>query len=298
MTIKHCILPSSKIIANRARYLIDRLKLGLQSKDTRLIFSINSGRCGSAYLAKLLNTCSNTTAVHESPPFMTHGIVDLVDQYPYSQSFYDRYFKVCCIKKELRGLNFPKVYCDTSQMFIKTFYDVALDAFPSQIEVIILRRYLPLVLKSYLELRYFQPQCSASRWMASPNGATAAAIPIDKDANLDEEDLIIATLIDIEARAQRFKQNHPDVKVYDLRIESLNSAEPVLSFLSKLELRPSNETNTIISSGKINTRSSIKQLNSSSVDLGYCKERINRYLQRAAEIGISVPCTLALTPFE
>jgi hypothetical protein len=264
-------------------------------KSTRLVFSINSGRSGSNFLANLLATCENTVSFHEPPPAMTHDIVQLVNELPYSRTYHQRKFKVKFLRKAIASLPPNAVYCETSHMFIKTFHDVVVPAFPGMIDVILLRRHLPSVLKSFLELEYFSPRNPISyQWMTSPNAATAAAVPLAQDSELDQVDIIIAYLVDIEARAERFQRQFPFVRIHETRVELLNEASVAKKLLDNLDLKPRYELSSLIADLNTNTRSPTKAKRGVKVDLGYCCSRVQDYIERADQKGIRIPPGLAL----
>src|SRR4051812_30999500 len=155
-------------------------------KDRHLIFSINSGRSGSKYLAELLATSPNVKSFHEAEPKMSGEFVEMINAKPLEDSRDKRRVKVKAIEEILRSTPPETVYAETNHTFITTFYDVVLEEFQN-VDVIILRRDLARVLKSFIELGYFSPSNPLSReWMSSPNAATAALPAIGPDASLDQ----------------------------------------------------------------------------------------------------------------
>lgn len=261
----------------------------------RLIFCINSGRSGSNYLSELLGTAKEVISYHEAHPRMTGDYLKMINQESYAKSFAKRKFKISGIKDVLLGLPDNKIYFESNHMFIKTFFDVVIQEFP-KVEVIILRRYLPKVLKSFIELGYFSEKNQSWKfWMSSPNAATAAIPCINTDQNLDQWDLCIAYLIDIEARAMRFKAQYPNIKTYEVRLESLNNFTKVTSFFEEINITPSEETKAIYSK-HINQRPEIKKKygKNQNISLSYCRERIKQYIEKARVLKISIPKTLAL----
>ena len=257
----------------------------------RLIFCINSGRSGSNYLSDILDSALEVNSFHEPSPTMAGDYLNIIEKYDYKQSFRKRYFKVYSIKETFLHLPDKTVYCETNHMFIKTFFDVVIHGFPGQIEVIRLRRYLPKVLKSFMELGYFSENNRSWRfWMSSPNAVTSAIPCINDDKNLDACDLSIAYLIDIEARFLRFKTQYPTIKVHEIRLEQLNQFSNIQSFFSQLRITPSDATQDLCAK-KINQREKNKK---NQADLDYCKERIDLYINKAKLQGISIPQTLAL----
>ena len=262
----------------------------------RLIFCINSGRCGSGYLAKLLGSAKEVRSYHEPVPQMIGHYLHMINDRPYADSFHERHIKNNAIKKLL--LRFPKgkIYCETNHMFIETFFDVVLSEFKN-VDVIILRRELCLVLKSFIKLGYFSNRNSNwPHWMSSPGAKTAALKSIAADEVLDQYDLCIAYLIDNEARAVRFKNDYPMVRTHEVRVESLSDYSSVQKLFANLAITPTNETSNFYMK-KINVREEMKNEVNNNVDLEYCKERIAMYLDKANRMGIALPKSLALDPY-
>lgn len=179
-------------------------------------------------------------------------------------------------------------------MFIKTFFDVIMSNFQN-VEVIILRRELSLVLKSFIEMGYFSNLNDIwPDWLSSPNAATKAIPCIASDEEMDQYDLSIAYLIDIEARALRFQKDYPQIPVHNVRLESLSDYGNVSKLFEGLRIDPTGKTKKFFSQ-IINKRQYRKEEINNPSDLGYCKERIKIYLEKARSKKILMPDTLALS---
>ncbi len=230
---------------------------------------------------------------HEANPTMTGEYLQAVAQASYSESFKKRKIKCKAIKRTLKKNPDGKIYCDTSHMFIKTFFDVVLNDF-QQTEVIILRREMAAVLKSFIELGYFSPTNKVwSDWMIVPNAKTAAIACAGSYPDMDQYDRCIAYLVDIEARAQRFKRDYPNVPTYEVRLKDLNSYDFVLNFFNKLGIKATKETKSIIGFS-INERNQKKKDINNFAELEYCQERIIRYRQKAESMGIRMPDSISM----
>jgi hypothetical protein len=261
--------------------------------DHRLIFCINSGRSGSQYLAELLGTGKEVTSFHEAEPTMSGDHVRLVNKYPYSKTANKRRIKSYSIKKKLEEFRNGQIYCETNHMFIKTFFDVVLEDF-IHVDVIILRRQLTLVLKSFIELGYFSPKNNAwSSWMTSPNAKTAALQCIGPDKGLDQYDLCIAYLFDIEARALRFQAKYPGIRTHQIRLENLNERSHVESLFRDLGIKMTDKTENMLGK-KSNSRDAKKTYYNNPCDLAYARARIENYIEKAHAQGIALPPTLTL----
>lgn len=263
-----------------------------KKENKKLIFCINSGRAGSQYLATLLDTAQEVRAFHEPEPAMNGQYLHMVDQHGYENTYKQRRVKGSAIHKTLKKMRKNEVYCETNHMFIKTFFDVVIDEFKN-VEVIILRRDIAHILKSFIELNYFTGRNEAWKdWMTSPNTRSHAIDCIDRDEILDQYDLCIAYLIDIEARIQRFLKEYPHIPVHMVRLEQLNDIENVKKLFDALHITMTPETYRVIGE-KMNIREKRKKEFDTHSTLKYCRERIIEYMKIANLKGIKIPNTIA-----
>jgi hypothetical protein len=260
--------------------------------DRHLIFSINSGRSGSKYLSQLLSTGRNVKSFHEAEPKMNGEFIEMVNSAPLNSSREKRRIKAAAIAAILGASPPEEIYVETNHTFIKTFYDVVLEDF-TNVDVVILRRDLALVLKSFIELGYFSPLNPLSfSWMTSPNAATAALPAIGPDATLDQFDLCIAYLFDIEARAVRFQKEYGQVRTHEIRLEELNELKGVEEFFDRLHVSPTNATREFCGRA-INERRPRKERAQNPTTLDECRKRLVEYMRKARERSIEIPASAA-----
>jgi hypothetical protein len=258
-----------------------------------LIFSINSGRSGSKYLAQLLSTAGQMKSFHEAEPKMNREFIAMINSGPLESSRDRRRVKTEAIAEILRASPPEEIYAETNHTFITTFFDVVLEDFHN-VDVVILRRELALVLKSFVELGYFSPlNPLALSWMSSPNAVTAALPAIGPDATLDQFDLCIAYLLDIEARAERFKMNYPSVRTHDVPLEQLNEIAYVEDLFHRLGIIPSAATKKLCGQS-VNERQRRKEDVANPTTVEECRKRLAEYVGRAKERGIKIPVAAAL----
>lgn len=258
-----------------------------------LVFSINSGRSGSKYLAQLLGTARHVKSFHEAEPKMNGEPIAAINASPLEASREKRRVKAEAIADILRRTRSKVTYVETNHVFIKAFYDVVLEDFHN-VDVIILRRDLALVLKSFVELGYFSSHNLKSLdWMSSPNAATAALRPIGKDSELDHFDLCIAYLLDIEARADRFKLEYPNVRTHEVRLEELNQLANVEDLFRSLGLESTRATKKLCGQ-TVNDRQHRKMKVANPTTVEECRKRLADYIKRAEKVGIRVPPGAAL----
>ena len=260
---------------------------------TQLVFSINSGRSGSDYLYRLLATAENAAAFHEARPSMAGSRMSkvpatnptLLDRAFYAGMYVKKFQKVKAIRQTIKTMQPDHIYVETNHMFILTFYDVIMNHF-SDVHVVLLRRYLPWVVKSFLDLNMFVNGDSTTKyWTSSPNSPSAAVKTFAADDQLDQIDRCIAYVIDIEARAQRFKQTYPNTPVVEKRLPDLNDRQHAQDLFDRLHLR-STEATWQVCGQVYNNKRSIKKSDHSEQHI---RDRILQYLQKCQDVGIELP---------
>src|SRR5689334_11765632 len=85
--------------------------------DRHLIFSINTGRSGSKYLAELLGTARDVNSFHEADPKMSGEFVDMINKKPLEDSRDKRRIKSRAIAEILRSSSPETVYAETNHTF-------------------------------------------------------------------------------------------------------------------------------------------------------------------------------------
>ncbi len=262
----------------------------------RTIFSINSGRSGSRYLYRLLDTVPDITAYHEADPDMAGRYVKWFpsdDLSPWQRLLtlpvhIQKLRKIKAIKRSMQGQPDSQIYAETNFQFILSFYDAALKHFPV-VHVVLLRRYLPKVLKSWIDLGWFTDTHPFTvYWCGEPNNPGTAVRAPGSRKELDAVDWCIWYLIDVEGRAQRFMRQHPEVAVVEARLEELNDMDRVRWMFEKLEIEPSEATEEAVGKA-VWARTHEKVKTGKNVPEEYCLERIQQYVERCRAAGIEVP---------
>lgn len=269
----------------------------------RHIFSINSGRSGSEYLARVLDTARNAVAFHEPRPDGAGRAITrlpaarptVLERALYPPMYVRKLSKVRAVRRTARKLPAGHAYVETNHMFILSFHDVVMNHI-RPVEVILLRRFLDATVRSFIELGYFTPTCPFTRfWFTSPNSPSAAVRAPAPDHELDQVDQIIGYLIDVEARAQRFIRNHPDTPIVEIRLAQLNDLNRVHEMFRALGLSPSQATAEVVGS-VVNDKPEHKARIAKRVSLDYCRERIERYIARCTAKGIELPALPQMRP--
>jgi hypothetical protein len=173
-------------------------------------------------------------------------------------------------------------------MFIKTFFDVTLDYYRN-VDVVVLRRPMSKVLKSFVELGYFSERNSHwPLWMHDPNSHNCVAEPLGPMAEMDLYDRCIAYLLDIEARACKFRSSYKGVRAHEAHLDDITKVDGARELFSNLRIRWSGQSERVCMQ-VINARDIYKGIAENPVSLDLCKERIRTYVEKARQSGKFIP---------
>ena len=255
-------------------------------RDRRVIFCASTGRAGSSYLAHLLSTVENCSAFHEPVPRMNGRILSQVIKYGLEPTYSSRSQKILGIALRMSILRHDSVYAETSNMFIKTYFDVVCDYFRN-VDVIVLRRNPASILKSLVELGYFTDKSPAWKaWMTDPfrsDPGLAECFP-----NGDQYDRAIAYIIHVEQNTQRFVESYPHCRVHFTTIEQISRPDGAQTLIELLGL-PWNdrslETVRTVHNKAVGRKAGVGIESSDS----RCVARLESYLSRASDCGLVLP---------
>jgi hypothetical protein len=246
----------------------------------RMVFSANSGRAGSGFLAKLLDASPSVVGGHERPPQMTGPWLRRVAFEPPHASFDARLVKVDALRGELGLMAGKHVYVDTSHMFVKTFADVVFEEFQhARLSVVALRRNIIDVAMSFYELDFFGP--SEGQWHAwmIPPTAPESAFPLAAEEITDQFDLIFGYLVDIENRTERLRQATPAVNWIDARLDEISTPLGATKLLEQLSLAPP-ENLEEVTAATTNSRGRRKRKLNQRVTRVFVEKRLSEFLDR------------------
>jgi len=256
-------------------------------RQRRLVFVISSGRSGSGFLADLLSLSPDTYARHEPRPRINGHYLGLTLKHGLAATYKSRLLKVFGINLALSRLIDSITYVETSHMFIKTYHDVVIDYY-EQIDVIILRRAMSKVLRSFAELNYFSPNAHHwQKWMNVPEPSNCFAEPIGLPYEMDKYDRCIAYLLDMEARAQTFIEHNQKARIHEIRLEEITKVEGARKLYNVLALTYPDGLN--MSLLEKNQALDAKDYHNNSISLDYCRKRLEIYLEKAHQQDRKLP---------
>lgn len=292
-----------------------------QSLPARLIFSVNTGRSGSCYLASILNSCEKVVGEHEPRPG-AGGARNMMHE-SWQESFKQRQqLKTVAIRRAMASTKARNkaatIYAETNPNFKVWFWDVVIDEFGAQegkrMDILIIRKYIPALVKSIYELGWFQYGNKGENWLPTANGVNSLIQPLADDDELDAYDKIISSIINTEAVAQHMVQlfsdpssEHylPNVIFHEYRSEQLFDGQQLLNILERdLLLQPTEETQQLagvkIDKYRVGSQHSGKlkgNAHKRHTTLQECERRVKEYISKCEERGIWLPELPHLQPY-
>jgi len=209
----------------------------------RLIFAASPGRCGSNFLAHLLDTGKAISADHEPDPAMIGEHLRDIAYGSASESFQRRLVKADALRARLAETPRGAAYAETTHMFVKTFADVVLDQFNhDQISVVHLHRPIASVVGSMAALGWFTPLTSFwSDWLIPPTapGALFRIAPEQVESHLD---MAIGYVLDTELRTRNLRRATPGVNWVDADVSTLDRERRLDDLFDALNVAPTEAT--------------------------------------------------------
>jgi hypothetical protein len=178
--------------------------------ENRYIFCVSPGRSGTHYLQRVFECSEDVCAVHE-PEHQYSEYADLkprlwdLKNTPFSSTTDERRRAKLRQIHDLLGKSGHATYAETNPLFSTLWHDVILEALSDRdVTVVILRRDATAVLKSLLDLGWFQGK-DGNRWMVTAYSINSLVKPHIQERYASAADLIIGYLMNVECYAQHIK---------------------------------------------------------------------------------------------
>eukprot|EP00727_Mastigamoeba_balamuthi_P009052 m51a1_g477 hypothetical protein (523) ;mRNA; r:199887-201727 len=196
------------------------------------------------FLAKLLGAAADVSALHEPKSIEAAMIGDqlrVCNDLPMNSSAAARAaVKIAAVEEHIKSRP-CRLYAETNHMFIKTFYDVVVAREEWDVDVVVLRRSLPLVVRSHLMQLHgyeFLSDLVAEMYINTTWSVNAAHRPpvLWPQSHADR---ILRYVTDIEARTQRLVSQYessPRVRFTEVWLEDIVLKDRAEALLRSLDL--------------------------------------------------------------
>ena len=259
--------------------------------NRRLVFAASPGRSGTKFLAQVLGSTESTVAFHEGKPNMAGEFLRAVAYRPAADSYQERMVKVQHLRDTLREMPERSTVIDTTHMFVKTFADVVLDEFNhDRITIMDLRRPLPSLIGSMMDLGWFTAWAPKWRDWLIPPTAPGSVFPIPMDRVTSRVDVALGYVLDSRIRTRDLRAVTPHVRWVDVMVEGLVDRHSIETLLAELHLDPSPVTFDL-ASAQVNVKSELKGKRKVGMPKDRLAEAIASFAERfseqiaAAEVG-------------
>ena len=201
------------------------------------VFSINCGRSGSKYLQQLLLSCEDTCGEHESAPNMAGPCLHLVEARGLDPTYAARAFKGNALKA-LRAEAAGATFVDTTNMFIKTFADVAVGELGADNLAVVRLRHDPVqVARSARQLGWFDARwrhLAWPHWHLDPASEHSSCAKYGLVVRGDPVSMIVGHIVACELAGQTFEISYPNVAVVSWNLAELQTTRSVSLLLDQL----------------------------------------------------------------
>lgn len=208
-------------------------------------------------------------------------------------SYPGRVFKAQSIREQRRQLG-CWTYVDTTNMFVKTFADVAARELGADIVVVRLRRDSVEVARSARQLGWFDPKFHHLAWPDWHPNPAAAQSSCSKYGLVEPNDpvsLIVGHMVSCELDGQEFERQHPRVSIVHRNLSELQTFDDVDDFLLRVGTRSGLTTHALLGC-RVNTRTLQKRSRDLAVEPDIRRSvlrLINRYLVAGAPVEALLP---------
>jgi len=252
--------------------------------DNRYIFCASPGRSGSHYLQRVFDCATGVCSVHEPEHQYSEyaplkpGLWDLKNT-PFSNTTCERRKIKLAQVHDLLGKSGATIYAETNPLFSTLWHDVVLDALTGQdVTVIILRRNASAVLKSLLDLGWFQGK-DGNRWMVTAYSVNSLVNSPVQEKSATAAELIIGYLMNVECYTQRIRQRCEAAghRVIELNSQQLfEDARSIDELASRCGLVL--DRNRLAELDRDSQNKQTLRKKSSDVSIDACKNSIDDYL--------------------
>jgi hypothetical protein len=202
----------------------------------KVIFTATTGRSGTLTLAKLFSTVPGCIAVHEASPIMNGPVLEAANFG--NPALIDRVYRQIKSINILRASIGYRYYMEANHLFIKTFFQQAIDEFGDRLAVIHLVRPAIEVATSIYRLQDYPGTERGNYWWLdyrAPSNLIQIADVLDFDAEFSHPFYkALWYWYEVEARISAWHAQMPSLKFARFETDWLNDADKVFELLEDL----------------------------------------------------------------
>jgi hypothetical protein len=266
----------------------------------RLFFTVSTGHSGTMFLARAFKCGVNVTAEHEQKPSVV-GFPSILRR-GLKATYKARQAEKLAAFVEWVDKTGDQPYADISHMTVKSWADVALDWLLQderyEVNFIVLRRWLPHVVRSFLLVDVWRPDT-----VLLYNGGEytthhrnfALLPPLEAYNHEDSVNLVLGYVVDMELQLARFKAQYPSIRFYETRSEDLFYRNGVRRFLRAVGLEGNERMLASIATARpVNQHVSWRAPEMLNITESVFLARASRFLAAYRAAGIPLPPMPAL----
>jgi len=205
----------------------------------RIILTISTGHTGTMWLVRVLRcTAHAVVAEHEPKPALVsfHELLLFGRNTSYAKREAEKLPVFLSALTNATANSNGSIYAEISHMFIKSWADVFTKWLAKvdprgerfDVDVVVLRRYLPIVARSYLVDKTWDPGQRLASWSGGEyllyHRNFAILPPLAALRASDALDLVLGYLVDMEMQYLEFRRAHPTFRYIEFRAEELFTA--------------------------------------------------------------------------
>ena len=204
------------------------------------IFVATTGRSGTDSLAKIFSAIPGIAAFHEPYPAMINDYA-FVNSRAREKSLKQLFLtkKRVYIKRAAIG---HRYYAETNHMFIKNFFELAMNEFGERIKIVHLRRDAMKVALSFYSIDSIPGETRrGKRYLLDPKDESNL-IKFPSFSLTEEENKILKCLwywYEIEARIAYYKSKYPNLQWVDFSTDGLNNLREIKELFDALNIEVS-----------------------------------------------------------
>jgi len=227
-------LKYSRIVVSLYNWILDFRCRHVES----YVFVATTGRSGSGSLSRIFEAVDGAVCLHEPYPIMLNDAPERISRDEYFNDLFNKKKRIN-VKRSAVGY---KCYVETNHQFVKNFIKPAIECFGQKIKIVHLIRDPIKTAASFYAINTIPGKSErAKQYLIDPKDPDNI-IKLPDLYNGNQEFLhdffkCLWYWYEVEARIEKLKSEHPDLKWHTIHTTDLNSFEAVAEMLKEFNLQ-------------------------------------------------------------